>query len=223
MASSEIKQLLKNPCIWQASQQAAAFPVITTGYQALDKKLHYGGWPQASICELSVDNWGMGELRLLMPGLSLLKEKSAYICWINPPYTPYAPALAEYIDLNQLLIVAPENTSDAIWAAQQALSSNACSAVLLWLTEKVADKQIRKLTIAAKQGNCWGFVLLRTINSQATSAAKLRLRLQVKQAHQQISIIKQPGGWAGQKVMLDLFAQRAYWNSASGKNWPTEA
>ncbi len=223
-ASSKIRQLLQRNEIWQASQKdnPSTDPerAISTGYAELDKELHYTGWPRAAISELLLSNNGIGEIRLLSPLFARLSLQSGYITWVNPPEQPYAPALTQQFQLNKLVIVNTCNTQDSIWAAEQAMASAACSAVLLWLPDKALNKALRKLSIAARKGKCWGIILRPASLQQHPSPAALRIVMQPKKQHQQLSIIKQPGGWSGQQVRLNLFPERKYWTPLSVEHWP---
>lgn len=226
MPSSTIKKLLQSNSIWQASQKVRLRPALSTGYAALDKQLHYSGWPQGALSELLICQHGMGEIRLLTPLLAQLSQQSGYVVWINPPYQPYAPALAEQkIGLNKLVIINTASLRDTIWAGQQAMASNACSAVLVWLPDKPLNTEIRKLSLAAKNGNCWGVIFRSQAFQQHPCPAVLRITITIQQKqHQhkhQLSIIKQPGGWAGQQVNLNLFPERVLWNALAVEHWPT--
>lgn len=221
MSSIAINQLLQNNSIWQASQKGVHRPALSTSYSALDKQLHYAGWPKGAITELLLPRNGIGEIRLVCPLLARLSLQTGYICWINPPFRPYAPALShQQIDLTKLVIIRTQSTQDTIWSAQQAMGSKACSAALIWLPKKTLTNEMRKLTLAAKNGNCWGFVLRDHTLQQQSSAAALRIVMQNRQAQQNLSIIKQPGGWSGQTVNLNLFPERAYWNATPVNQWP---
>lgn len=220
-SSPDIKQLLQNSIIWQASKKSCLRSAISTGYAPLNRQLHYGGWPRGAISELLLPHNGIGEIRLLAPLLANLCRKPGYISWINPPYQPYAPALTHLkVQLNKVLLIRALNIQETIWAAQQAMASQACSAVLVWLPEKSLANEIRKLSLAAKKGNCWGIILRSQSLQQHPSAAVLRIAMLVKQRQHRLSIIKQPGGWAGQQVNLDLFPERINWNGLAAEHWP---
>lgn len=221
MSSTAIKQLLQNNRIWQASEKARSRPSLSTGYNALDQQLHYSGWPQGALSELLLPHHGVGEIRLLAPLMAKLSAQSGYICWINPPYHPYAPALINLqIDISKLITIQTNTDQETVWAAQQAMNSKACSAVLTWLPQKTLAKEVRKLSLSAESSQCWG-VLLRhqSLQNQASSAA-LRLQLERQGTQYQANIIKQPGGWSGQKVRLNLFPERIYWNAQPVSEWP---
>lgn len=222
MSSLAVNQLLHSNAVWQASQKSSSSQALSTGYIELDQQLHYAGWPQAKLTEILLSQHGIGELRLLTPLLRQLNQQAGYITWVNPPYLPYPAALLNHqLLLEKTLVIKTKTILDSIWAAQQAMASQSCSAVLLWLPDKHLTNEIRKLNLAAKAGHCWG-VIFRSLNlQQQTSAAALRITMQVQQQRQQLSIIKQPGGWAGQKVTLNLFPERQNWTNITANQWPT--
>ena len=232
MSSIAIKQLLKTNRVWQASEKKRARPALSTGYPELDKQLHYSGWPQGALSELLLASNGIGELRLLSPLMAKLSAQSGYICWINPPFQPYAPALSHLgVQLDKIIIINTRSDQDTIWAAQQAMNSKSCVMVLTWLPQKNLSKEIRKLSLAAENSQCWGIVLRHQSLYKQSSSAVLRIILQPRANLQQsitththrlnqLSIIKQPGGWSGQKLALNLFPESIYWNAQPASLWP---
>ncbi len=216
-----IKQLLQTSKLCQGSQQKSLRPAASTGYVELDNQLGCGGWPQAAISELLLSQHGIGEIRLLSPLLAKLSLNSGHITWINPPYSPYAPALhGQGLQLEKILVVQTKTNSESIWAAQQAMASQSSSAVLLWLSDQPLDNEIRKLNLAAQRGNCWGIILRNIKYQQQASAAILRIAMQLQNSQLHLSIIKQPGNRNGQKVCLNLFPERVHWNSLPAAYWP---
>lgn len=232
MSSIAIKQLLKTNRVWQASDKKRARPALSSGFPELDKQLHYSGWPQGALSELLLSCNGIGELRLLAPLMAKLSEQSGYICWINPPFQPYAPALSHLgIQLDKMIIINTRSDQETIWAAQQAMNSKSCATVLTWLPQKNLSKEMRKLSLAAENSQCWGIVLRHQHLHNQSSSAALRIILQPRTSVQgsivthanrlnQLSIIKQPGGWSGQKLTLNLFPESIYWNAQPANLWP---
>jgi len=224
---SSINQLLKTEAIWQASQKKAQHPALSTGYAQLDKALHYSGWPQGAVSELLLSTHGTGEIRLISPLLAKLNRASGYICWINPPFLPHAPALvAQGLSLDKMVIVRAQSIDETTWAAQQAMRSGACAAVLTWLPQKTLNKQIRKLNLAAKDGNCWGIIFRDQSLQKHSSAAALRIVMRVNQGKfdhdkHELHIIKQHGGWNNQKICLDLFPEKINWTALAVNQWPS--
>lgn len=214
--SVSVEELLQNnPArLWRARAQgtdSAAPAGLPTGYEALDRCLPGQGWPRQGLIELLCDQRGIGELRLLMPALARLcspsprrtsqREKSAvpgrarggWIAWVSPPHVPYAPALAGWgLDVDRVLVVHAAGATE--WAMDQALRSEACSAVLGWGNPR--DPQaLRRLQLAAEQSHSLA-VLFRPLHAGLTpSPAVLRIAL-FGDAQQglQARIVKSRGG-----------------------------
>lgn len=220
---SSINQLLKNPSVWQASHVERSRPVAKTGFSELDALLHDGGWPQGALTELLLETHGVGELRLLAPLLKRLSQESGYLVLVDPPFTPYGPALKQMgVDISKLFIVHTQSVNRKIWAAYQALISRSCATVLVWIQGKSPYKnEIRKLSLGAREGQCWGIVFRQADAEQHPSPARLRIvLLPEKQGSCRLNILKQAGGWSGQTLTLNLMPERSNWTAAAGKYWP---
>src|SRR5271155_2915228 len=131
--------ILADARVWKLKDASAApaCPVWSTGKSALDARLPGGGWPTASLIEVLLDDTGLGEVQLFLPALVECQRRTGYggsedvpwLVWIAPPHEPYAPALAQQgINLGRLLVVRPNSATEALWAAEQALSSGVCAA-----------------------------------------------------------------------------------------------
>jgi len=170
---------------------------------------------------------GLGELRLLAPMLAdLSQDENRWIAWVNPPATPYAPALGRFgIRSDRLLMIHPKNHTDALWAAEQAARSGSCSAVLIWLDEaQLKNSATRRLQIAAKQGGSLACLFRPGKASVHASAAELRLALHAPlseapltkaqqpeaseplpgYSHMQVDVLKRQGGWAVNNIDIEL-------------------
>jgi len=221
---ASINQLLSHPALWQAKDSSVQRHVHSTGYPSLDQQLFDGGWPQGAVSELLLANTGVGELRLLSPILAELTQQSGYVVLVNPPFIPYAPALQRTgIALNKLLVVRSNDVSSLVWAAYQSLTSRSCSAVLTWLPGHAPYKsELRKLALGAREGQCWSFVMRHQRAQQHPSAAKLRMALSATDNGQtHIQVLKQPGGWQGREVTLQLLSEQRHWTRLPVNHWPT--
>jgi hypothetical protein len=177
-----IEQLLQHPRIWRAGRAGKGRRVLPSGFRALDDALA-GGWPLGQLIELFVDPCGIGELRLLLPGLIALgREPDAgnWVVLIAPPHIPYAPAFAEQgLDASRLLIVRCDRAADALWATEQALQSRTCGAVLAWAI--AADERgMRRLQLAvegvAETAPCLLVLFGPLRSARRRSPAALRIR-----------------------------------------------
>lgn len=199
--SDALEALLKNPRIWRGRTQAEDlnWQGLASGYPRLDQHLPGGGWPQHALTEILLDHYGTGELQLLMPALAGLSQpqdgrEAGWIAWIAPPFEPYPPALMQWgVNLSRVLIVRPKKPQESLWAAEQALSSGNCAAVLLWST-RLDDAASRRLQLAAETGQSWAIAFRSLEASSQPSAAALRIRLEAGDTGTDIGILKSRGG-----------------------------
>ncbi|MEL6868779.1 MAG: translesion DNA synthesis-associated protein ImuA [Pseudomonadota bacterium] len=201
--------------LWRANSltqtQASVCP---TGYAALDACLPGGGWPVAGLTELLTGHAGVGELRLLMPALAAMAAaQSGWVVWIGPPYMPNAPALLQWgLPPERMLVIHPRSPADAAWAAEQALASGTCIAVLLWTQmleqgrgfvtgqrrARLSMQQFsRRLQVAASTHHCWAVALRGVAARRQPSAAVLRLYLAVREGQRDVHLLKVRGGYPG--------------------------
>ena len=200
--SSPLDKLLANPRVWRGRDQVSRSTGLASGYPELDKHLPGGGWPPDSLTEILTGQYGIGELRLLMPALARLSQEApaqgfgepGWIAWVAPPFQPYPPALKQYgIDLSRMLVVRPKDASEVLWSAEQALASGTCAAVLLW-PEFLDDQASRRLQLAAEKGRSWAIAFRPLAARRQASAAALRLELQAGTEGTRVRILKSRGG-----------------------------
>lgn len=204
---SKLEQLLELPNVWQASRTRRAKSVLSTGYTAIDKHLHDGGWPDSATTELLVPHIGMGELRLLLPGLRQAQSQRPWLVLIAPPHLPYAAALAQQaINPKGVLVITPQSSKDLLWCAEQTLQSGCCGAVLTWATAlNLNTHQLRRLQQAAHRGQCWHTLFRHPQVQQQPSPSALRIQLSCSgHGLLQLKILKQRGGWSGQSLNIHL-------------------
>ena len=204
MSAGLDKLLQSNPALWRGHGDSHSTVGIKTGFAALDAVLPGGGWPGGALTEILSRESGIGELGLVMPALARLGRENLRQAWIAPPFTPYAPALvAAGVNLSSTLFVRPERTMDTLWAAEKMLRSNVSSAVLVW--PKTSEfRALRRLQLAAEQGNCWGVVFRAAYFADHPSPAALRLRLHALDSGLKVNILKARGGYRYRSVILTL-------------------
>jgi len=198
----DLEQLKREGVLWQGRHSAAtADRLLASGWRVLDEILG-GGWPRAALAEvLSQAHQG---LPLVLPLLARLSRDPRWLVWVAPPYVPYAPALvARGIRIERLLLVQDVSAGQCLWAVEQALRSGACSAVLAW-PEQTQTAQLRRLQLAAEQGDCPG-MLFRPLHAAGQgSPAALRLRVRPVPLGLEVEVLKRRGAWGGAKCIVPM-------------------
>jgi len=203
--ASSIAEILADARVWKLKDASAApaRPVWSTGKNSLDARLPGGGWPTASLIEVLLDDTGLGEVQLFLPALVACQRAAQdsgdapWLVWIAPPHEPYAPALAQSgIELKRLLVVRPTTATEALWAAEQALSSGVCAAVLLWL-KGTDDRWLRRLKLAAEAGRSIGVLFRPERHRFESSPANLRIVMSQGSPCARVDLLKVQGGRPG--------------------------
>jgi hypothetical protein len=205
--AATLAEILADARVWKLKDASAApaRPVWSTGNSALDARLPGGGWPTASLIEVLLDHTGLGEVQLFLPALVECQRNTGpgssddapWLVWIAPPHEPYAPALAQQgIELGRLLIVRPASATEALWAAEQALGSGVCAAVLLWLKGS-DDRWLRRLKLAAEAGGALGVLFRPERHRFESSPASLRLVMTEGEQEARLDLLKVQGGRPG--------------------------
>ena len=204
--------LLEKTGLWRASSiKADHIQHCSTGFASLDKELPGTGWPADGVTEFLHDRAGIGELRLLAPALArMTHEQNRWVLFVNPPYIPYPPALAQAgIDLTRVIVSQPKAPKDYLWVLEKALASQSCSAVIAW-PSRIHEKQIRRLQLASKDGYSWGILFRPEESSKNASPAELRLRLRPLPGNSigrdnssiAVKILKRRGRWESEEFTI---------------------
>jgi protein ImuA len=204
--------LLEKTGLWRASSiNADHIQHCSTGFTSLDKELPGTGWPADGVTEFLHDRAGIGELRLLAPALArMTHEQNRWVLFVNPPYIPYPPALAQAgIDLTRVIVSQPRAPKDYLWVLEKALASQSCSAVIAW-PSRIHEKQIRRLQLASKDGYSWGILFRSEESSKNASPAELRLRLRPLPGNSlgkdnssiAVKILKRRGRWESEEFTI---------------------
>jgi hypothetical protein len=223
-----VAELVKLPGLWRGGElEHAAQPTIATGHGALDRELPGGGWPTGTLSEVLHDGAGIGEVSFLAAALARAARASRMIAWINAPYLPYAPALAGLgISLASCLVVRSAQREDALWAAEQAMKSGACGAVLLWLGQDSAARRhdeyawLRRLQMAAESGRCMAVLFRSSAAERFSTPAHLRVVAASEEGALALRITKRRGPPLAQPIRLVL---RTLHPSRNGKSEPNRA
>ena len=196
--SDALAELLRHPALWRGGGIVDAPATVPTGFRRLDERLPGGGWPLSRLVEILVPTAGVGEIRLLIPALCALSaarpDEPRWIAWLGPPHLPYAPALAAAgLDPSRTLVIRPRAGLDLLWAMEQALRSGACAAVLGW-AGATGNQALRRLSLAAGEGQSIGFLFRPPCHRNEASPAALRLLLTARDNGLDVEILKSRGG-----------------------------
>jgi len=158
---------------------AAGDTTRATGFTELDRVLPQHGWVGDGLNELLGNEQGAGEFSLVLPALAQACADGKSVVLVNPPFLPYAPALVNAgIALAQLIVVRNADSEQLYWAAEQALRSKACAAVVAWSDESarlLPDLTLRRLQMAAHAGACPAFLFRPRRAREQASPAPLRI------------------------------------------------
>jgi cell division inhibitor SulA/protein ImuA len=201
--ANALHPLLQHPSLWRGyGSPDARRGVLPTGFPELDARLPSGGWPCPALIELLTTSQGVGELSLLVPALRQLiaaepVERSRVVAWLNPPYLPYAPGLAQRgLDPTRLVIATPLTRIETLWAMEQALRSGACAAVLGW-ADRVGGQMLRRLKLAVSEGGSFGVLFRPAQQRRQASPAHLRIALEAGSDELRLELLKVQGSRPG--------------------------
>ncbi|MDY0743056.1 translesion DNA synthesis-associated protein ImuA [Paucibacter sp. R3-3] len=180
--------------VWRASSLGgSASACVPSGFAALDAELPGGGWPTRGLSEILLPRPAVLEWRLLAPALRGAGTSKPLLL-INPPLVPHLAGLqACGLPPQQLVWIRAETPQQQLWAAEQAIKSNAAAAVLAWLPQ-ARPEQIRRLQTHALSTEAPVFVFrpLQQARRQS-SAAPLRLAVDAVDWALQLRILKRRG------------------------------
>jgi hypothetical protein len=199
-----LEDILQRHPVWLGRAPQLAAPAVPTGFQALDGELPGGGWPRGALTEILGSQEGIGELALLLPALGALTWAGKRVIWLAPPHLPYAPALAAAgLNLAQLAVVRAPGRRDALWAAEQALRSGSCHALLGWLRRPSYD-ELRRLAVAAEGSSALVALFRPREAATESSPACLRLALEPDGDALSVHILKRRGMPAAAPLRLTV-------------------
>lgn len=163
--------------VWCADQLGgAAAAVLPTGFEALDAELPGGGWPCQAVTEVLSAQFSVLEWRLLAPALKRVCERSETIAVVAPPRPLHMPGLClEGLTAQHLVWVDAGSPAQGLWAMEQLIKSNACGAIVGWLSQ-VRPAQIRRLQVLAHGCKAPVFLCRPSLVAMEASAAPLRIQ-----------------------------------------------
>lgn len=189
-----IANLLRTSADIWSGHEVAATRSRDTGFRALNALLPGHGWPLSALIELIPLQEGIGELQLLLPALRPLCREGRDIVFICPPHIPYPPALAHAgLPLNRIVWIDAQTDEEARWSAEQILREGIAGAVLLW-SDATKDIALRRLQLAAREGEALFFMYRSATLLSAASPATVRIALKPQAGALHAEVIKSRGG-----------------------------
>jgi len=190
------------------------------------------------LIEMVSERWGVGELQLFLPLMRQLIARGNWVLWIAPPYSPYAPGLAQAgIDLRRILIVggsnaplkseafygkesAPEPVSserlsskEALWSMEKALQTQHCGLVLAWHSQ-LPQPTLRRLQLAAITGKTLGVVFMSKNSEHSPSSMRLKIKSSERDgaeaAYAEVGLLKARGSYRQSTARINLGAGTAH-------------
>jgi hypothetical protein len=211
--------------IWRGDALGfSAEPVLSSGFDELDRELPGGGWPTRNLTELLLPTEGVGEIGLLSPPLAETTDNGRNILLVGPPYLPYMHAWENLnIDSRRIVMARVYKPAERLWVLEQGIRSAAFGAVIGWLPE-VSQQTTRKLQIIARSAAALVF-LLRPAGAQSEpSAAPLRLLLGSASGHTlSLYLFKRRGAPAPLPIRINLGWTRHFTGSTTPEPLPALA
>ncbi|MBX2880551.1 MAG: translesion DNA synthesis-associated protein ImuA [Granulosicoccus sp.] len=231
MGPAALDALLKSqPALWRGCDRYSEQASLPTGFAVLDNALPCGGWAPGGVTELLLDQHGIGEFSLLLPGLrdvtstdsnTLPKSSQGQGRWaalINPPHIPYAPAFINAgVQLSRLLIIDSTDDTETLWASEQVLRSGLFGAVVTW-TQRSNTRQQRRLQLAAESGKSWAIVYRPLHARREHSPVSTRICLEVTDQRLKLDIIKVRAG-----NPQTIYIEPEEFDASQGAEWPVSS
>ncbi len=142
---------------------------LAFGVAAVDEALPAGGLAGGRLHEL---RGGKSTLPHKSPGSGApatavtaalagrqVRQSGKAVAWIAKPETLFLPGLAAYgLKAQDLIVVTPQDDTDALWAAEECLRSGSFGCVVAEIAE-LSLTASRRLQLAAEIGGCTGLLL----------------------------------------------------------------
>lgn len=198
--------LSHHPLLWRGRRHDHGIPATPTGYPKLDRYLPGGGWPVGALTELLAATPGTGEFTLLLPALAKVTSCGQWAVLIDPPWTPYPPAMRGHdIDLEHMLVIHTSNEQESLWACEQALRGVRGGAVLAWPGNRGRNPGftgLRRLQLAARAGHKAAFMFRPLSVAGDASPAALRLHLHADEHGLHVRVLKCQGARPGEALRI---------------------
>jgi len=219
-AQPQLLELLDQGDIWRGSQPRTTHMALSSGYPSFDQVLHLGGWPKNRLIEILTEQHAIGEIQLILPAIAKQMAQGGWLFLIEPPFIPYAPAwLKAGVPVERVMVIQSCNKGDELWACEQVMANASVACCLFWpVKDYLSHKHLKRLQLATQKGSALNFIFRSSEMAEQSSAASLRLlinkpiavnRLSQASCHArhrkiELSILKQPSGWSGQALQLEI-------------------
>ena len=199
---------------WGDAMGQSASRTWPSGHAALDALLPGGGWPSQDLIEVLQPLHVQAEWRLVAPAVAALVARGGSVLLIGPRQCPHLPGLAQWgVPADRVVWVHAATEAQRLWATEQALKSDALTAVMSWLPQARPEQLRRLQTLAAAHAGL-SFLFRPMAQAQVASPAPLRLALSLGQQPDewQVQVLKRRGSWLPQPVALRVpVAWRRLW------------
>ena len=147
-----------------------------TGIDPLDRLLPEGGFLPGTLTEWLTDGAGTGAVTLALIAVRrTLQEIGGALVVVDLQQEFHSGAAAQLgIDLDQLILVRPATTQDALWTLEQALRSAGAVISFGWI-EQADNRTLRRLQLAAEVGGGLGMLIRPIAARRQPCWARLRL------------------------------------------------
>lgn len=207
MTTDTLNELFRQRRLWKGGRAAGAGEGISTGFAALDEILPAGGWPRGAVVEVTVSDWGIGELSLFLPLMARCHRDGRYVTWVAPPHAPYPPSLAAGgLDLGLCrVLLNPEKDRQILWCAEKLLQGSACGLVLAW-PPTLSDRAVRRLQLAVESSEALCILWRREDQRQMWDGGPASMRLRLCRVNEglKLEIVKVRGTCRYSGVVLNL-------------------
>src|SRR5262249_2396601 len=107
------------------------------------------------------------------------------------------------IDPARVIVVTAAEDKHRWWAAEQVLRANSAGALLFW-PDSLGEQRLRRLQVAAQEGETLAFVFATTARAAHPWPAPLRIRLSPVGTRLCVDVFKRRGGVMSASVLLDV-------------------
>jgi protein ImuA len=132
---------------------------LSSGCASMDRCLPNRGYASGSMIELVRTGPGSGVSSLALMIAKQAIEKGKYLLVLDTQKQLYPPAIKSLgVPLERIIVLHPNNHTDAVWAMDQGLRCSAVGAVIAEIGH-LEDRVARRLQLATEQGGGLGILL----------------------------------------------------------------